>query len=481
MLIGRNTELKYLEKVYRSKEAEFVVLYGRRRVGKTFLIRQFFKQKKCLFFQVTGLQKGNLTTQLTHFAEALSTTFTHGIEIKTPETWEDAFKSLTQFIENSSSTGKTAIFLDELPWLATRRAGLLEALDYYWNQHWSKNPKIILVVCGSSASWLIKNIIYNKGGLHNRCTREIKLEPFDLAETHEYLTSKGIKLNKNHILDLYMALGGIPYYLNYVEKGLTASENIQKILFNKNAPLKDEFKKLFDSLFVDAEAYIELIKLIAQRKEGISRSTLELQSKHSRGGGRLTQRLKQLEQTNFIDSYIPWDKQKGEYYKVVDEFCLFYLYWLANLKGKRLTNDHWLRQIKKPIYHVWAGYAFEAICYTHSNQIIKALNIKSVESISSWRLTTRKKNETGTQIDLLIDRDDDAITICEIKYTDKPFIITKQYADILNRKINIFKEKTKTKKQIFLALISANGINQNQYSNELVTNVVTLEDLFVET
>lgn len=478
MLIGRNTEIKRLEKVYRSKEAEFVVLYGRRRVGKTFLIKNFFKNKKGPFFQVTGLKKGVMKKQLTHFSEVLSTVFSHGVPIKDPNTWEDAFKLLTQFIDTSQSKGKIVLFLDELPWLSTRKSGLLEALDYYWNQYWSNNPNIILVVCGSSASWLIKNIIYNKGGLHNRCTCEIKLDPFNLNQTQDYLSSKGVKLNNNHVVELYMALGGIPYYLNYVEKGLTAAQNIQRIFFDKKAPLHDEFKKLFDSLFSDAKSYVELIKLIAQRKNGISRSELESQSKYSRGGGRLTQRLKQLEQTNFIQFYLPYDKKHGEYYKVIDEFCLFYMYWMENKRNGVFIQDYWSQQTQKSIYQVWSGYTFEAICYKHINQIIKALNIKSAESISSWRLITRKKEMNGAQIDLLIDRNDDAISICEIKYTNKPFIITKTYAEILNKKLSVFKENTKTQKQIFLVLISANGVKENKYFNELISSVVTMDDLF---
>lgn len=466
--------------MYHSKEAEFVVLYGRRRIGKTFLIRQFFKNKKVQFFQATGLQKGNHKKQLSHFTESLSQTFANNIPIKTPETWDEAFKLLTQFITSTTQKSKTIIFLDELPWMATRRAGLLESLDYYWNQHWSKNDKIILVVCGSSASWLINNIIHNKGGLHNRCTCEIKLDPFTLLETQAYLLSNGIRLNKTHILEIYMALGGVPYYLKYVENGLSAYENIQNIFFDNKSPLKDEFGKLFDSLFVEADAYVELIKLIAEKKEGLSRIVLKEKSKLSNGGGRMTKRLNQLEQTNFIQSYLPLNKQRGEYYKVVDEFCLFYLHWIADNYGKQFISNYWLRQIEKPRYEVWAGYAFESVCYKHIDQIVDALNIRSADTVSAWKLMTKNKNEHGVQIDLLIDRDDDAITLCEIKYTANPFVITKQYAEVLSRKIKVFKESTKTNKQIFFIIISANGIRQNQYSKKLLSGIVTLEDLFKE-
>lgn len=284
MIIGRTVEIQRLNRVFTSNEAEFVVLYGRRRVGKTFLIREFFEKQNCIFFQTTGLQKGNLKKQLAHFADSLSELFTQGVSIKTPSSWEEAFKILSQWVESITAKKKFVIFLDELPWMATKRSGLLEALDYYWNRYWSMNSKIILIVCGSSASWLIKNIIYNEGGLHNRCTCEIKLDPFNLFETNAFLKSRGIKLKNTHVLDLYMALGGIPYYLKYVEKGLTATENIQKILFDKKAPLKDEFEKLFRSLFSESEVYIELARLISTKKTGMSRSEIESLSKLSPGG-----------------------------------------------------------------------------------------------------------------------------------------------------------------------------------------------------
>lgn len=474
MLIGRKKETKTFHRILHSREAEFVVLYGRRRVGKTFLVREYFNNQDCIFLQATGLQKGKLKVQLSKFAEVLSQTFTKGISIKTPSSWDDAFAKLNQLMENINE--KIVVFLDEVPWMATRKSGFLEALDYYWNRYWSAKKNFILIICGSSASWLIKNIIYNKGGLHNRCTCEIKLDPFDLKETSEYLTKKNIHLNNRQVLELYMALGGIPYYLNYVEKGLSATEIIQKIFFSYNAPLKDEFRKLFSSLFKEAKTYIELIKIISRKKEGVSRVELEAATKSYRGGGRLTERLKDLENTSFIEAYIPWDRQRGEYYKVIDEFCLFYIYWLLQKKSKRKTEDYWSKQIEKPEYHVWAGYAFEAVCYKHIDKIVNALNLKTAEHISSWRMTAQGIIQ-GAQIDLLIDRSDDSITVFEIKYTDKPFIITSQYAETLKKKIKIFKEQTNTPKQIFLAFITANGLKSNKYSENLVTNVIVLDDL----
>lgn len=478
MIIGRIREQKLLEKVYLSKEAEFVVVFGRRRVGKTYLIREFFKQKKCQFFHATGLQKGDIKKQLKKFSDTLSETFFDNIPIKTPENWDEALRILHQKISNSKR--KIVIFLDELPWMATKKSGLLQEIDYFWNKYWSSDPNIIFIVCGSAASWLIKKIIYNRGGLHNRITCQIKLTPFNLYETETYLTNRKIKLNKEHITSLYMALGGIPYYLRYVAPGLTAEENIQAILFDKDAPLKNEFDILFDSLFDDVDSYLELLNLIGRKKEGILRSELKSLVKLSGTGGRLSKNLQDLRATGFIDEHTPWDRSNGEYYKLADEFTLFYLHWILPDKKKIFLKNHWITQSQKPAYYAWAGYAFEAICMKHISQIIHVLKIRAGSVIGSWRYVPRVQKEDGAQIDLIIDRNDNAMTICEIKYARQPFVIDKTYFSKLKQKIKIFKAKSYTKKQIFLAMICASGLKENIYSEEIVDGgVVTLSDLFL--
>jgi len=477
MLIGRVNEQGLLAKVYNSKEAEFICVYGRRRVGKTFLIREFYTDKDCIFFHATGLQKGSFKKQLKKFTESISTTFFDDTPIETPKTWEEAFSLLHKQI-SKISTKKIVIFLDELPWMATPKSGLLQEIDYFWNHYWSKTKNVILIACGSSASWLIKKIIYNKGGLHNRTTCQIRLLPFNLFETKDYLRSKSIKLNNKQILALYMALGGVPYYLSYIEDGLTAPQNIQKLIFDKNAPLKDEFNKLFESLFNNAPAYIELIKIIARKKEGIRREELKSMAKLSLGGGRLSERLKDLCAAGFIEEYVPWNRSRGEYYKVIDEFALFYLHWVYAQKDKQFAQNYWISQSQKPAYYAWAGYAFESICMKHADHIIRALNIHSASTIGSWRFIPRKHLETGAQIDMVIDRTDNAITLCEIKYTENPFVIDKEYAKKLKERIEIFKTVTKSDKQIFTAIISASGLKSTGYSNELVSGQVTLDNLF---
>jgi len=449
---------------------------GRRRIGKTFLIREYYSHKDCIFFQVTGVQGDTTKMQLKKFANSISEVFLDNINIESPKTWGEAFELLQKQIIKTNK--KIVIFLDELPWLAVRKSRLLQEIDYFWNHHWSTTNKVILIICGSSASWLIKKIIYNKGGLHNRITCQIRLLPFTLSETKNYLHNKKIKLNYAHILNLYMALGGVPYYLNYVTAGLTAQENIQKIIFDNNAPLRDEFTKLFHSLFDNTDAYIELIKIIAQKQEGIRRAEITTMAKYSANGGTMSKRLNDLCTGGFLKEYVPWGRNNGEYYKLIDEFCLFYLTWVDIYKNKQFASNYWLNQIQQPSYYAWSGYAFEAICTKHINNITNALKINTASTISAWRFIPRKHLDSGVQIDLVIDRTDNAISLCEIKYTNTQFTIDKRYANILQKKIEIFLNVTKTKKQIFMNMVCANGLKQNSYAKDLIAQYATLDDLF---
>lgn len=475
MIIGRKKEQELLKKIYTSKKAEFVTVYGRRRIGKTFLIREFFTAKNCVFFHATGLQSGNMPKQLKKFTYAITETFFDDISIETPKNWGDAFDLLHKQIIKTKK--KVIIFLDELPWMATRKSGLLQEIDYYWNHYWSLTSNVVLILCGSSASWLIKKIIYNKGGLHNRTTCKIRLLPFCLSETKEYFYNKNIKLNDKHILSIYMALGGIPYYLDYIESGLTAQENIQNIVFATNAPLDGEFNRLFDSLFDNADAYVELIKIIAQKKEGIGRGELNSMAKFSTNGGSLSRKLDDLCAAGFVQEYVPWGKSKGEYYKLIDEFCLFYMHWVYTQTNKKFAQNYWINQSQKPAYYAWSGYAFESICMKHINNIICALKISTANTIGAWRYAPRKHLEDGAQIDLVIDRTDNAITLCEIKYTNGIFSIDKQYANILKKKIEVFRSVTKTTKQLFMAMICLDGLKKNSYTEEIIDKHITLSEL----
>lgn len=481
VIIGRKLEQNILEDIFKSRKAEFVAVYGRRRVGKTYLIEQFFKQKPCLYFYLTGLYQGSLKEQLAVFAKTMGEVFFSetGLQIESPKSWMQAFEGLTNAINRFVTKNKIVLFFDELPWLASKRSGFKRALDYYWNTKWSKDKRIILVVCGSAASWIIKNIINDKGGLHNRITLQIPLYPFSLKETQAYLNYLGARFNQKQTLELYMALGGIPHYLQKIKPNLSASQNISMLCFVRNGQLFDEFEKLFSSLFEHAETYIELIKIMVTKRNGIARKELENKAKLSDSGGTLTERLMALEQAGFVKSFLPIGyAEKGLCYKLIDEYCLFYLTWINPIK-RQIENErepnYWTSKSHTPAWHSWAGYAFESVCLKHISELKKALFIPEGALSGSWHYRGQLE---GAQIDLLFDRDDGVITVCEIKYCQSPFEIDKKYAAELEKKIKVLKEQFKTTKQIFLSFITSDPLKKNKYSAELVTSTATLDDLF---
>jgi len=485
-IIGRKAEQLILNNVFNSKKAEFVAVYGRRRVGKTYLIDNFFANKACQYFSITGLRDGTLKQQLSIFSEKMSETFFAGtgIQVEAPKNWMQAFNLLTNTINQFVKQKKIVLFFDELPWLASKKSGFKNALDHYWNTKWSKDDRIILVVCGSAASWIIKHIINDKGGLHNRVTLQLPLYPFSLNETNAYLKYIGIKFNSHQVLELYMALGGIPHYLANVNASLSAAQNISALCFVRNGQLFDEFHKLFSSLFDNATAYIELIKIVATKRNGITRKELETKAKLSGTGGTLTERINALEQAGFIKGFVPIGyTEKGLCYRLIDEYCLFYLTWIHPVRKQLETEvepNYWVSKVNSPAWRSWSGYAFEAVCLKHITHIKKALFIPPGALSGAWYYQARDKSaEQGAQIDLLFDRDDGVVTLCEIKYCKTSFEIDKKYAVELQRKMSVFKERTKINKQLFLSMITAEALKKNRYSTELITSTATLDDLLM--
>jgi len=487
IIAGRAEEQEELLDMFHSKRAEFLILYGRRRIGKTFLIENFFGKKPCHFFHVTGVQHGRLAEQLNAFSESVGEAFYNGASIAPATTWLDAFKELSKAIENTPKDKQSVLFLDEFPWLCTKRSRLIQALDYYWNRFWKNDPRIKLVVCGSSASWIIRKIIHHKGGLHNRNTRTLLLRPFSLGETKLFFDTSGITLTHEQIVQIYMFCGGVPYYLNYIRKGKSAAQMIDRLCFQENGILYGEFDKLFDSLFDDAQVYKELIRIIAAQREGVSRAYIKSKNGFLAKGGTLTDRLKDLEDAAFIQSFTPLGhKRQGIYYRVVDEYCYFYLKWIEAAKKTLITREknsrYWSSRTQSPAYYGWMGYVFEAICYKQIREVRQALDIGAGAVVGVWRYSPRpESDESGAQIDLIFDRDDGVTTLCEIKYTHKPFVIDKAYAAVLRRKIALYQAHTHNKKQLHLAFISANGVKRNKYYDELVHDVVTLDALFAGT
>ena len=376
------------------------------------------------------------------------------------------------------------LFFDELPWLATQKSGLLQSIDHHWNTRWKKYKRFTFIVCGSAASWMLDNLIHAKGGLHNRLSDQMQLKPFTLAETKQFLDARGIKKELHAILQLYLAMGGIPFYLEKISPKLSVAQNINQLCFNPDGFLYSEFDDLYSSLFNHSDEHIELIRLITASREGIEREMLVKKAKLTSDGGHFTKRLKELEEAGFIQSFIPYGKKnRGVYFRIIDEYSLFYLTWIEPVKSQlKLLGDathYWENKSQTQPYKIWAGNAFEALCFKHINQICSALQIKQlVMGVSGWRYSGGD-NEPGAQIDLLIDRNDGAINVCEIKFHNEPFVIDKTYAKTLQHKLDCFRKVVGKKKELFLTFITVNGLKLNMYSRELVEAEVGLEDLFV--
>lgn len=480
-IIGREKEKKILSNILSLKEPEFLAIYGRRRVGKTFLIRNFFNDKG-LYFEVTGQYKTSYKQQLENYYNALFIAFKITSPIPKPTSWKEALSLLTFLIKTQAENRKIIMFFDELPWLATQRSGLLAALDYEWNTEWSNLKNLKLIVCGSAASWVLDNIINATGGLHNRITRIIHLKPFSLGETEEYLKKRGVRLKPLQILELYMAMGGIPYYLNQIEKGKSATEIISRVCFTDDGLLFSEYDRLFRSLFKNAEVHLKIIQKIVKKGNHISKKELINSGGFSSGGG-FRDKIMELVSSGFIREYVPFGKKsRDSVLKITDEYTLFFMEWIDPIKrrGAISNPDYWLNASTQQKYKTWTGYAYEAVCEKHIQQIIRKLGIANVAGeIGKWHFFPAVgSKKTGAQIDLVIDRFDDCINICEIKFSRNEYVIDKKYARNLLNKINVFEEKTGTKKQIFLTLITTMGLKKNLYTEDLVHSEVVMNDLF---
>ena len=473
-IIGRKSEKIILQNALESPEAEMVAIYGRRRVGKTFLIKHVYQNH--LVFEITGIQHAPYEEQMQNFVQQLNKVAQNPIPIQTPKNWLEAFHLLTLILEQKTGDQKQVVFFDELPWLAAQSASFLRAFGSFWNS-WAVNQQIVVVICGSAASWMIQKVVNDTGGLYNRITRRIHLMPFTLPETEEFLQSRGVALDRYQIVQLYMALGGIPHHLKEVASHQSATQNINRICFSPNGPLKDEFSQLYPALFAHAENHLAIIRALASKRQGLPRQQLANTSKVSNGGG-LTKVLEELEQSGFIGVFRPFGKKKKEQlYRLTDAYSLFYLRFIETHPYEGPDTWHLLSQTQA--YKTWSGYAFENVCLQHIPQIKHAMGISGIYSTASSFYKKGTTEEAGTQIDLLIDRNDRVITLCEIKFHQEPFRITKAYADTLRRKMSVFRESSKTRKHLMLCLISTFGLTPNVNSMSLNLQSLTLDDLFM--
>jgi uncharacterized protein len=469
---GREEEIKLFQKQLLINESSFVAVYGRRRIGKTYLIREVYAKQ--IVFDASGLHEKSISQQLENFHFSLNSVYPKNKRASLPNSWLQAFDRLKEYINSKNTKAKKIIFLDEISWFDTPKSGFKAALDNFWNQFASKRRDIILVICGSAASWIIDKVINDRGGLHNRITCKIALQPFTLQEMAAFLKLKKIMLTQKDMVQLYMAVGGVPFYMNALAPGQSVQQMIQQLFFAQNATLKSEFQNLFAALFKNSNDHVAIIKALATKNKGLSRSEIIKLTKRKSGGG-LTNTLQELVSCGFVMEIYPINKTKEDVlYRLMDEYSIFYFKFIEGSKG----NMRWADMAHSSTYKTWCGYAFENICLRHSESLKKALGIAGISSSTySWQWKGNDQN-VGAQIDLLIDRNDNCINLCEAKFYAEPLALTKAYADQLMNKKASFVRETKTRKNIFITLITLHGAVPNKYFNSVVAQQIVVEDLF---
>ena len=467
-MVGRTEEIAELKAIAEGDRSNLVVVYGRRRIGKTFLVREAFDYS--FAFTHTGMENGSLADQLRQFRESLVDAGWEDCDV--PATWTEAFALLKKHLANKGD-GRKIVFIDELPWLDTPKSNFLPAFESFWNGWCSARKDIVLIVCGSATSWMVKKVLHNKGGLFNRASRTINLQPFSLHDCEEYTKEKGLVMSRREIVEAYMVFGGVPYYWSLLDRKYSFAQNLDRLYFSSSGELSSEFRRLFESAFRKPEPYLRIVKALAKAKGGMTREDLS-QAANVPNTGNMTLWLSDLEQSGFIRTFLPFGKKKrGMTYQLVDAFAIFHLRFSSSANSS--GAGFWAMSTDLPERRTWEGLAFERVCFAHISQIKTALGISGVlTSISAWRSA---KKQGGAQIDMLISRRDGVVNVCEMKFSSAPFAISYDYSKRLANKIAVFKEETETSSAVHLTLVTVNGIKRNEYAS-CVQSVVTSDDLF---
>ena len=462
-IIGRNKEQKELLHQYNSGKAEFVAVYGRRRVGKTFLVDETLNGK--ITFRHAGLspvdEKGkanNLKQQLQHFYQSMQL---QGMrKSHCPKNWLEAFFMLEQLLQTIDTGERQVVFLDELPWMDTPRSGFITALESFWNGWACHRANMMLVVCGSANSWMLDNLVNNHGGLYGRITYEIKLSPFTLRECELFFQSRGIHMSHYDIAQANMILGGIPYYMNYIVREKSLAQNIDSLFFHPNAKLGNEYNRLFASVFSKPEEMMRIVRFLSSRRYGYNRTEIVSGTRLANNGD-LTKMLQALVTSDFIECYVPFGESKrNPHYKLIDPFCLFYLRFVDG--HREMDSSFWMNNIQSIRINAWRGYAFEDLCWRHIDQIKRVLQIGGVSSTQSAWAVSGDDTQDGTQIDMLITRKDNVVNMCEMKYYNKEFASNKKYHDTIVNRRELLEESIQKGMVVHSTLITTYGLKYNQ-------------------
>ncbi|KIM11436.1 MAG: hypothetical protein KU38_06480 [Sulfurovum sp. FS08-3] len=477
MFVARENELKTLGSLLKVDKSSLCVVYGRRRIGKTETIRYFIKSNNLQALEITGVYKEAKKNQIKSFVRAINR-----FGLQKSETsnlplndWGDAFYLLEDTIEKLQRKEKKVIFLDEFPWLDSAKSGFFEAFSHFWNNFCTNRDDLLVIVCGSAASYMMNKIIKNKKTLHNRIAQKISLNSFDLKDAKRLIDSKGCHYSNKSIVDIYMALGGVAKYLDDIDCSLTPNENLQNMCFSKDGILVNEYEDLYESLFERATIHRKIMNLLALKWSGYSQKEVAILLKTSPSS--VTIPLKELEISGFISSMTKFgQKSRDKVYRATDCFSYFHNKWMKDI------NNDWNTIFLSQSYKSWAGFAFENICHIHTDTIKNILGISGVATQTHyWNYKSENESGSGAQIDRMLEYTNGSknIDIIECKYHNSEYTITKEYRDELINKLNIFNQQTNNRYNIRLIFITANGLVKNQYYNEIVHKELTIEELLI--
>ena len=473
-LIARNRECSMLRDCMESDRSEFVIVYGRRRVGKTFLIDQYFKMD--YDFSFVGSHRSMQRVQLRNFGKAMKQ-YAGLKTVPKYADWFDAFDALEEHLSNLPANRKKVVFFDEMPWIDTQKSDFVSELEYFWANWVQNRDDIVFIACGSATTWMKEKLEDNKGGLHNRITHRIYLRPFYLSECKEYLLSNGFEWDEYQIMQYYMVFGGVPYYLSLLRPKLSLVENIDSLIFRRGGALSDEFKELYNALFKTADKYIRIVQLLSTKREGFTKADISAQTGFSGGG--LTKILENLERCDFIVSYAQYgNKTKLTLYRLCDFYTLFYFRYVKDNNSK--DEQYWQHHFQDRSVESWEGFSFEEICLRHLPHLKQGLGISGMATeASSWRFVPKKDDERkGAQVDLVISRADKMIHLCEMKFSETPYIITKSYAERIVQRKQLFMAENGISRGTVLTFVTPNGLQPGTH-NSIVHSSLTSKDLFL--
>jgi len=473
-LIGRENELQIMEQMMLREEAQLIAVYGRRRVGKTYLVKRFFNEH--YDFSFVGNYKTSTSIQLKLFQEALEQY--SAVKVRKLKTWYEAFNALKAYLM-ALQKERIVIFLDELPWMDQPKSNFLSAFSFFWN-NWACSVKgMKLVTCGSATTWMLDKFVGDRGGFYGRNNRAIYLAPFTLYETEQFLKMRGFAWSRIKITEAYMVFGGIPYYLDMLDATQPLENNIDSLFFKHGTQLRGEYFFLFRTLFNEAPLYHRVVEKLAESESGMTQAELKEQLKLT-DGGTLTTCLSNLQKCDFIRMYAGYKKKEREMmYQLTDLFTLFHLHFVRKDNGQ---DEHFWTNQSDHSRENWEGHAFEMVCLHHLPEIKLRLGISGVlTNAYSWTTAARVDSDGSQwkkgQIDLLLQRADGHINVCEMKFCKGEYRITEAYDSRIRERIETFRHHTQTRDTLLCTFVTTFGLVRNEYAGRVQSQVI-LEDLF---